>query len=271
MIPLLSKRSLSALLLILFSSSALAENKLLDVRIGYHKTFCRVVFDLSNPADVQIDKDSGNITAVLKDFRLRDGFEVGPIEENQILNSIRCRQEGDAVVAELVMKGKFSCKSFQLDDPYRLVVDVWPLSRAQITSAKGRGFRDEVMGKKLLLIAFISSSILSIYILIKTKRRKREFLFDLKEAHRKGAVPHIIDLYDSAEKGRVAPVKEGVGMAILEKHQEIYELFDRGLKVREIAQRLGLGQGEVQLAINLRNHASNQHKVETEHRADHLW
>lgn len=268
MIPLLLKGRVFVLPLILFSSTAFPANKLLEVRIGYHKTFCRVVLDLTRPADVQINKDSGKITAVLKDFRLRDGFEVGPIEKNQILSSIHCRQEGDRVVAEMIMRGKFSYKSFQLDDPYRLVVDVWPLSRAQITSIRGRGFRNEVMVKKLLVIAFISSSILSIYILIKTKRRKR-FLSDLKQAQRRVALPHIIDLYDSPEK--VAPVKEGIGMAILEKHREIYELFDRGLKVREIAKRLGLGQGEVQLAINLRNHASSQHRVETEHRTGHLW
>jgi hypothetical protein len=122
---------------VLFAATAMAMPKISKVRTGEHEDFARLVFELEGTAQVgESQISSGRIWLTL--LGVETALPKTTLLEGTI-RSVEFVKEGKNVKAEVeVADSDFEIKVFALTDPDRIVVDVFPETRAAALTARNR-------------------------------------------------------------------------------------------------------------------------------------
>jgi hypothetical protein len=142
------------LTLLMYTSHAAT---LKDIRVGEYAGFTRIVFELDAlPKPVKIEPQSaGRLTVEFANTNA-DLIRKIPVERSPHLRNVQIWEKGAELTAILAFSFKnYGQKSFSLNNPPRLVVDVHPLPNTRKTagaspSEKNRSDESEIEGGRLL-------------------------------------------------------------------------------------------------------------------------
>lgn len=107
------------------AAPAVAAGRILDVRIGRHDEFTRIVFELDAQATHQIEQKAGATELVIK---LGAGSPAREILSNSdVVQSVRLEPRGGETYARVVLRtSRVRVSELTLESPPRLVIDVRP-------------------------------------------------------------------------------------------------------------------------------------------------
>jgi hypothetical protein len=102
---------------------ALAAGRIVDVRVGRHDEFTRIVFELDSPASHQVEQKNGASELVVRVGAGSGAREI--LTNSEIVRSVRLEPKGAETIAHLSLRSpqvRFS--ELTLESPPRLVIDV---------------------------------------------------------------------------------------------------------------------------------------------------
>ena len=119
---------IALLLLTTLPFSAYATADLQRIRVGLHADFIRIVFDFNRPVVYHLDHQTDKMMLYVemvdcKAPSITDGFQT--ISQNPIINSMFVKTLNDnKLLVRLESKADFSYRIDELENPWRLVVDI---------------------------------------------------------------------------------------------------------------------------------------------------
>jgi hypothetical protein len=126
---------LAALCGVAYSNPTATSNTLLDVRVGPHKRFDRIVFEFENEATTRVTlKDNHKVEVRFTDVRVLNNFRVPMLPRGlTVLKGIDAFREGeDGIVFEILLARNATPTELPLQGtPWRLALDLAPRENEQ--------------------------------------------------------------------------------------------------------------------------------------------